>query len=287
MEAVDPIRSLTDLGFTQLEAEIYAFLLQESPATGYRVAQALGKPAANTYKAIESLAGKGAVLVEEGSNRQCRAVPAEELLGRLERGFKERRARASEALASLRPAAEDDRVYQLRSLEQVLERGRAMLARAREIVMADFFPAAVEALRPDLEAAAARGLKVAVQVYQPAEVEGARVVTFPRGLELMDAFSGQWIILVVDGAEYLLAFLSRDGRQLQQAVWTGSPFLAHLLYCYMVSEFTFCGLLADPETPGEVRQILGKHRAFYPFDVPGFQALAQRRGAPESPASTD
>jgi len=46
---------LVPFGFTNLESEIYVFLLGESPATGYRIAQAIGKPAANTYKAIESL----------------------------------------------------------------------------------------------------------------------------------------------------------------------------------------------------------------------------------------
>jgi len=74
MAVRDSVKALADLGFTNLEAEIYAFLLQESPATGYRIAQAIGKPAANTYKAIQSLEQKGAVIVEAGSSRMCRAI---------------------------------------------------------------------------------------------------------------------------------------------------------------------------------------------------------------------
>lgn len=50
-----------DLGFTGLEADVYTALLAESPTTGYRVAQALGKAVANTYKAIASLEAKRAV----------------------------------------------------------------------------------------------------------------------------------------------------------------------------------------------------------------------------------
>ncbi len=87
MASDDCIEALVSLGFTALESEIYTFLLQESPVTGYRVAQALGKPTANTYKAIESLALKGAVIVAEGAQRHCRAVPAQELLNRLDRRF--------------------------------------------------------------------------------------------------------------------------------------------------------------------------------------------------------
>ena len=39
------VQTLVALGLTALEGEVYTLLLRESPATGYRVAQALGKPA--------------------------------------------------------------------------------------------------------------------------------------------------------------------------------------------------------------------------------------------------
>src|SRR4051812_35804269 len=115
----EAIEALVALGFTGLEAEVYAWLLGESPATGYRVAQALGKPAANTYKAIESLQQKGAVLVEDGESRLCRAVPAEELLRQAERGFAEKRAAAARALSELRGPGGDERVYTIRTADQV------------------------------------------------------------------------------------------------------------------------------------------------------------------------
>src|SRR4051794_30795350 len=104
------LAALASFGFTDLEAEVYVFLLRESPATAYRVAQAIGKPVANTYKAVESLQAKGAVVVEEGASRMCRAVPAGELLARLEHSFRERKTAAARALASVKRAAGDDRV---------------------------------------------------------------------------------------------------------------------------------------------------------------------------------
>src|SRR5438105_11642808 len=121
------VESLVALGFTALEAEVYIYLLGASPATGYRVAQAIGKPIANTYKAIEALESKGAVIVEHSANRLCRAIPAEELLGQLERRFRDRRSKAARALSELPGSADDDRVYQLRSRDQVYERARSML----------------------------------------------------------------------------------------------------------------------------------------------------------------
>src|SRR2546423_12321018 len=125
--ASNPIQVLQDLGFTALEAEVYIFLLKESPATGYRIAQGIGKPAANTYKAIETLQLKGAVIVDDGESRRCQAVPANELLSQLERNFSKRRSEAAKALASVGGASDDLGVYQLRSREQVVERFRSML----------------------------------------------------------------------------------------------------------------------------------------------------------------
>src|SRR5262244_1295461 len=93
--AATAIDALTRLGFTALEAEVYTWLLGEPGATGYRIAQGIGKPVANTYKALESLQKKGAILVEEDESRLCRAVPPEELLTQLERGFASSRADAA------------------------------------------------------------------------------------------------------------------------------------------------------------------------------------------------
>src|SRR5579863_6738164 len=136
MPSSDPVHSLAQLGFTNLEAEIYAFLVSESPATGYRIAQAIGKPAANTYKAIQTLERKGAVVVEDGASRQCRAVPVDELLGRISREFHTHRDHAARALRELGQPKADDRVYQIRSLDGVLQRLRQMLVEAKGVVLA-------------------------------------------------------------------------------------------------------------------------------------------------------
>src|SRR5688572_12935020 len=94
------VQALQTLGFSELEASIYAFLLTESPTTGYRIAQGIGKPVANTYKGIQALQSKGAVLIEDSDTRLCRAMPPDEVLGQLERGFQERRQLVSQALST-------------------------------------------------------------------------------------------------------------------------------------------------------------------------------------------
>lgn len=84
MSQADAVQALPDLGLNQLEAEVYAVLLRESPATGFRLAQILDKSAAGIYKALESLANQG-VELDNGRTRRCRAIPSREFLAQPER----------------------------------------------------------------------------------------------------------------------------------------------------------------------------------------------------------
>jgi sugar-specific transcriptional regulator TrmB len=277
----DAFQSLTSLGFTELEAEVYVALLRQSPATGYRVAQSIGRPVANTYKALESLQQKGAVLVDDGANRLCRAVPAEELLAQLERSFQRRRQAAAAALASLRAAPEDDRVYQLQSVEQVFERCRRMLDGCEQAAILDVFPKPLEELRETVEAAARRGVRVTVKAYAPAAVPGADVVVHPQGRATLRRWPGQWLNLVTDGREHLLAFLTPDARGLYQAVWSGSAYLSWVYHSAVGAELILAALLRDLEagaTAADLREAVARYQYLFRADLPGARALLDRFG---------
>lgn len=236
MSTEESVEALRALGFTGLESEVYTFLVQESPATGYRIAQALGKPAANVYKAIEALEGKETVLAEEGTPRLYRAVPTDELLMRLDRDFQGRRAQAKRALSKLHSSPQDDRVYPLRSREQVLERARTMLLHSQRLVLMDAFPDPLEALRPDIEATAARGVHVILKVFLPTELPGVEVVPNPRGEDVMAMYPGQWLILIADGAEVLIASLDTDRQTIHQAIWSRGAALSWILHASFAAE---------------------------------------------------
>jgi sugar-specific transcriptional regulator TrmB len=298
------IEALVELGFTNLEAEIYAFLVQESPATGYRVAQALGKPVANTYKAIESLQNKGAILVDESSTRLYRAVPPDEVLTRMERVFAERRVRAAKELSRLGSAPADDRVYRLTAKAQLLERCRAMIARSRSVILIDVFPLMLEELRTDLEEAAHRGVNVLVKAYVPTEVAGARVLLNPRGEDVMRRYPGQWVVHVADGGELLIGTLTADARDVVHAIWTGSAFLSWIVHASVGAEFLLTEIITkleegvsgddlkavlsrvthrepqptDRDVPVELRiGIDAILRSFHPT-VPGYQMMLEQLG---------
>jgi sugar-specific transcriptional regulator TrmB len=227
---------ISQLGFTELEAEIYVYLLQDSPATGYKVAKEIGRSFTNTYKALASLQAKGAILVDEGASRLSRAVPVEELLDQLERRFRTTRKKVTEAVERLPRAAVDTRIYQLTSLEQVYERCRRLLAECQERALIELFPEPLAVLREPVEAAAARGVDITVRVYEPASLSGVRTFLSPFGPGNIGERGAQWLALFVDGKQVLLGLLAAGGG-VYQAIWTANPVLSWALFDYVNSDF--------------------------------------------------
>ena len=227
----DAARALSELGFTGLEAEIYAYLLKHSPATGYRIAQGIGKPIANTYKAIATLHEKGGIEVEEGDTRLCRAVPSQELISRLERSFESRKNRARELLASIVAAEEDDRLYQLKSRGQAIERVREMLARAETIALLRAGNSVLEELRADLDKVK-EGLRVVVATDEEIALERAETFVGTEDEFLLAA--------VIDGSEALFGRL--HGHEFT-GVWTRNDAIAEVQHAGLAAQINVLSTL--------------------------------------------
>ena len=231
-----PEQALTALGFTDMEAAVYCELVRGGPATGYRLGQAIGKAAANTYQALASLTQKGAVLVDDRDAKTYRATPPAELLAALERGFVDRRARAMSALETLKPAAPDDRLYQLSTPAQVFERVSAMIQRAQEIILFDLFPGPLERLGPLLAKAHARKVVVAGLAYGDTPALPFPIISASSAAVVAERWPGQQISVVADAREHLTALLAPDGQSVRHAVWSDSAYLACLKHSGLAAE---------------------------------------------------
>ena len=275
------VTALSSLGFTELEAAVYAYLVQESPATGYRVAQAIRKPIANTYKAIESLEEKGAVIADQTGNKLCRAVPPDEVLQQLDANFSRRHREAGKALSRLRPAHSDDGVYALTSRSQVFERCRAMLSRAEGVALVDLFPEPCRVVGADIEACAQRGVTVTAQVYEPSDLAGVETVISPHGPVVTERWPGHWLNLVIDGSEFLMSFLADDEHEVHQAIWSRSPFLCWAYQSALAGEFLSARLqqaMKEGLAIEELRADIERFSHFRAHESLGYQALAERLG---------
>lgn len=216
------IQSLTDLGFTGMEARVYLSLLAESPQSGYGIAKKLGQPAAYVYRAVDGLEKKGALLVQLGETKLLRATPYEALINQLKGDFQSRIAQAERRLKTVQRSDWDEHIYTLTTLDQVYQRARDMIHRAESIVASDLYPAPFQQLRQHLEEASAKNVFVSAIVYngESADIDACiessasvRIQQWPR----------QWLRIAIDGTEFMNALLTKDGTDVYNAVWSANP----------------------------------------------------------------
>ena len=249
--------ALEGLGFTSLEATIYVYLLKTSPATGYRVAKEVGRTFSTTYRVLESLEHKGAVVLDDGETKQYRAVPAADLVRQMKAKLTDSGAQLVEACRQL-PASElDDRIYRLKTRSQIFEKARGLLQESRERVLIEISPGPLEELRQDMEETGARGVDVTARLYSPATVANVRCIQSEHGCELHGYRRPEWLALFVDGVQFLIGYLPiRDGQDVR-AVWSASLFLSETFFAYVNSDlhhYAFLPRLKEAVSLDEARR---------------------------------
>lgn len=248
--------ALATLGLTEVEADAYTFLVRHGPGTGYRIAQAIGRPVGNLYKSLESLESKGfALSAPEAPGRTYRAVPAAEV-GAASIRTVQRAASdiARRLVAAPHAAPPDDRLYTISTLDAAIDRARSMIRSAQDFIVATACPAFVRELQADLRARARQHVAVGVKAYAPAQIAPARLVLDPRGEPAWRDGPGQWLVLTADGREALWLLADHDGASLQSAHWTQNPMINWAQYTGLSSDLLLAEARshiasgADPDT---------------------------------------
>lgn len=274
MRTIPRIESLlTGIGLTGLEAAAYLALVREPGATAYRVAQLIGRAPANTYKALDGLLAKGAVVVDDSSgSKTYAALPVREFLNSRRRELDDREAELEQALAGESVATVETGVYRLATAEQVYERCRALIDGAKSLALIDAFPAPLAELAPAARAAAKRGVAVLVKPYATTAIPGCEVLAAAPAEPQLEVWAGDWLNVIADCSQSVQAFLARDGSGVHAAAWCRNPYLAMLDFNGMASEFILTRVAAMAGRGEDVRSIdreikrmMGRYMAFMPF----------------------
>lgn len=246
-----PETALTEFGFTDFESLLYCELLRQGPQTGYRLAQLVAKAPANTYQALKALAQKGAVVVSEGAgeSKTYRPVAPEELLSTLSQTFEARRDEAIDAFSAIEALPTEERVYQLQTVSQTIERAHTMLATAEQIVLFDFFPPIFELMRDSIRRAQDRGVMVAGIAYEADHAEPSIPHNPTAGQVISELWPGNAMVLVADASQMLVSQLSRDLQELLNGIWTDSVFLSATYHSALAAEICLVALKAEPPEP--------------------------------------
>jgi predicted transcriptional regulator len=277
------VKTLVVLGLTRLEAEVYTYLLRHSPATGYGVAKGLGRFKTNVYEALNTLESKGAILVDDGTSRLCRAVPPEEFMSQLERRFHVSRERALSLAEQVDSEEEDERIYRLSALDQVYERCFKMLDASEEVVLIEIDPGPLEMLREGVEKAAERGVRITARIYDPDELKGVKLILSPYlDYSARRAAHAQWLSLCVDGKQYLAALLEPSSKKVHQAFWSANPILSRQYFSLMNSDFLHYAFRSCIESAGSLEELRAEYKKLeeqFPIDRdPGFRDFRNKYG---------
>lgn len=170
---MDAAALLMRFGLTNQEARVYCALCAEGKLSGYEAAKATGISRSNVYTALAGLAEKGAACLSEENVTRYSAVPAGEFCdGRIETL---RRCR-EELIRALPARLENAGGYlTVAGGENIVTKMRAMLRGAQLRVYASMSARIIAMLRPELEGALRRGLKVVLITEEEPGMEGAVV----------------------------------------------------------------------------------------------------------------
>jgi Cd2+/Zn2+-exporting ATPase len=218
----DPVEKLVRIGFSEYEAKAYVALLRENPATGYQLAKLSGVPRSMIYEVLGKLTSRGAAMTlrKEGST-QYAPIPADEFLEQLHREHEDLVASLKDDLTILDATSDLEYVWNIEGHENIMAKAEEMIAQARRRIYLSLMPATVPALRPVLEEAIERGVRVVIYSTESFELPGGQVIATPLPEETQGRVEGLWLVLVIDGEEVLIGELLTENQA--RASWTGSP----------------------------------------------------------------
>ena len=280
------VQCLENLGLTEAEAKAYVYLVKNSPATGYGISKEIGQPKGTTYRVLESLKAKGAVVTEGSSEGLCSAIPPGEFLEQLDSRFRKIKKLASDAARELQPEPPGDRIYVLTSVEQAYERCRTMLKKSRSLAFLDLHPDAVAELRSTIEETVKRGVRVVMETYAPTDLEGVWTAANPIAPDLMAHWPLRWICVCTDGAEQLVAALAREEDRLYHGIWTANRIHSFAMAGYLMHyalAVELIHLLDGGATHQEIHDAYDAWRSHVPrpYSLPGYSELESRYGIPK------
>jgi len=239
----DPIDRLVRLGFSEYEAKAYVALLRKSPATGYELAKLSGVPRSMIYEVLSKLTARGAAMTlhQKGATKYA-PVPAEEFLDQLHREHEKLTGSLKADLSALASPADLEYIWNIEGHDNIIAKAIEMIERAESSIYLALVPDTCRELRPALEEAIERGVRVVLYTTSEVDLVGCRVVVAHVSEETLGRARGLGLILVIDGEEVLIGewLAANEAR----ASWTSSPLLVFIAEHHLRTDLYLPQILA-------------------------------------------
>ena len=239
----DPIDKLVKIGFSEYEAKAYIALLRESPVSGYQLSKLSGVPRSMIYEVLGKLTARGAAMtLHAGGATKYAPVPAAEFLDQLLQEQEDLIVSLKDDVAHLTSAPDLEYVWNIEGHENILAKAEEMIDQAKARIYLALLPATFPELKPVLEEAIGRDVRVVVYTTSELELPGGQVVAAPMSEEALSQAGGLGLILVIDGEEVLIGeWLTAT---LARASWTSSPLLVFIAEHHLRTDLYLPQILA-------------------------------------------
>ena len=218
----DLVRSVQELGLSEYEAKVYLALLDESPASGYKVAQNSGVPRSKVYEVLNGLARRGIVLVNHSDPVQYAPLPSTELVARRRHEMEQSVDVAEQSLERyVSNAISRGVIWDIAGREEIFERAREIAGRAERTILVEIWHEDASELREALSEASVRNVDIGVVAYGEPEYPFARVYYHDLVDEVTRGLGARWIVLSADMREVVTGIVSLEKES--RAAWTTHP----------------------------------------------------------------
>lgn len=240
----DPADKLVRIGFSEYEAKAYLALLRKNPVTGYELSKQSGVPRSMIYEVLGKLALRGAAMkLQSGGSTKYAPVPADDFLDQLQREHQGLVASLKDALSSLAEEPDLDYVWNIEGNDHIIGRAGEMIDQAESQIYLALRPVTFANLRPALERAVSRGVRVVIYTTAEIELPGAQVAVAHVSEETLSQARGLGLILVTDGKEVLIGEWMAGAQA--RASWTSSPLLVFIAEHHLRTDLYLPLILAE------------------------------------------
>jgi len=250
----DILESLSELGFSTNEARAYKGLLFESPATGYEIAQRAGIPRSAIYAVLKRLEDDGLVARVEESPARYAPLPPTDLLGVLRRRFEGSLSSLDTNLKRLRPPPPPVDLWNVSGYDEVLERAASLIAQADKYIFCSLWRREARRLKPALESAAQRRVKIITFSFCALEEMPGTVYSYQLDEGDLEAFWKHKLILVVDHQRTLMGGTEPEASE---AVVTGHPAITEVALNNVALDVTLLAQRQKIDTTESMVEMLG------------------------------
>jgi sugar-specific transcriptional regulator TrmB len=171
---------------------------------------------------LGKLTARGAAMeLRREGKMQYAPIPAQEFLNQAHREHEELITALRDDLEGMGKTSDLEYVWNIDGYDNVMAKAHEMVSRAEDSVYMAVLPSTFPSLRPVLDEAVARGVRLVVYSSRSLDLSGGRMVIASMSEEHLKSAEGLGLVLVVDGDEVLVGERLTKGQA--RSSWTRSP----------------------------------------------------------------